>query len=216
MQQRISLSLWLLLASLCATAAAQGDGLADGILDIQHQWEHIHYQLSEEQQEDAFPQLEEKADALVKRYPGHAEPLVWKAIVLSSHAGVKGGLSALSMVRKARDLLEQAQKIDPDTLHGSIYTTLGSLYYQVPGWPLGYGDDKKAETFLKKALQINPDGIDPNYFYGDFLYRKGHYSQALTVLEKAMHAPNRPNRPLADEGRRKEIQAVIAKIKDKT
>ena len=74
----------------------------------------------------------------------------------------------------------------------------------------------KAETFLKKALKINPNGIDPNYFYGDFLYRKGHYSQALSVLEKAMHAPDRPNRPLADQGRRKEIQAVIAKIKDRT
>lgn len=215
--QRISRSLWILLVSLySAAAAAQDGGLAGAILDIQHQWEHIHYQLPEEKQDAAFPPLEDNVDALIKRYPGRAEPLVWKAIVLSTHAGAKGGLSALSMVRRARDLLEQAEKIDPGTLNGSIYTTLGSLYYRVPGWPLGYGDDKKAETLLKKALQINPDGIDPNYFYGDFLYRKGHYSEALSVLEKAMHAPDRPNRPLADEGRRKEIQAVIAKIRDKT
>ena len=215
--KRISQTLWILLVSLSSAAlAAQDDGLAKGILDIQHQWEHIHYQLNEDQQDAAFPQLEDSTDALVKRYPGRAEPLVWKAIVLSTHAGVKGGLSALSMVRQARDLLEQAEKIDPDTLNGSIYTTLGSLYYQVPGWPLGYGDDKKAAVFLKKALQINPNGIDANYFYGDFLYRKGQYAEALSVLEKAMHAPDRPNRPLADEGRRKEIQAVIAKIKDKT
>ena len=215
--QRTSLSLWILLMLLCSMAqAASNDDLADGILAIQHQWEHIHYQLTEGKQEAAFPQLEANADALIKAYPGRAEPLVWKAIILSTHAGVKGGLSALSMVRQARDLLEQAQKIDPDTLNGSIFTTLGSLYYQVPGWPLGYGDDKKAESFLKKALQINPNGIDANYFYGDFLYRKGKYSEALSVLEKAMHAPDRPSRPLADQGRRKEIQAVIAKIKDKT
>ncbi len=214
--KRFTLSIWILLASLLSATAARADNLADSILDIQHQWEHIHYQLNEDQQEDAFPKLEQQADTLIKHYPDRAEPLVWKAIVLSTHAGVKGGFSALSMVRKARDLLEQAEKIDPDTLNGSIYTTLGSLYYQVPGWPLGYGDDQKAETFLKKALKINPNGIDPNYFYGDFLYRKGHYSQALSVLEKAMHAPNRPNRPLADQGRRKEIQAVIAKIKDRT
>jgi len=214
--KRFTLSIWILLASLLSATAARADNLADSILDIQHQWEHIHYQLNEDQQEDAFPKLEQQADTLIKHYPDRAEPLVWKAIVLSTHVGVKGGFSALSMVRKARDLLEQAEKIDPDTLNGSIYTTLGSLYYQVPGWPLGYGDDQKAETFLKKALKINPNGIDPNYFYGDFLYRKGHYSQALSVLEKAMHAPNRPNRPLADQGRRKEIQAVIAKIKDRT
>lgn len=215
--EHISLSLRILLVCIfSATATARADSLADGILDIQHQWEHIHYQLPEDKQEAAFPQLEKNVDALVKRYPDRAEPLVWKAIVLSTYAGVKGGLSALHMVREARDLLEQAKKIDPNTLHGSIYTTLGSLYYQVPGWPLGYGDDKKAKAFLKKALQINPNGIDPNYFYGDFLYRKGHYSEALSVLEKAMHAPARPNRPVADEGRRKEIQEVIAKIKDRT
>ena len=213
----ISLSIWILLAGLCSAAAsAQDGGLAEGILDIQHQWGHVRYQIPEQKQDAAFPQLEKNADALIKRYPDRAEPLVWKAIILSTHAGVKGGLSALSMVRRARDLLERAEKMDPDTLNGSIYTTLGSLYYQVPGWPLGYGDDKKAQTFLKKALEINPDGIDANYFYGDFLYRKGHYSEALSVLEKAMHAPARPDRPLADEGRRKEIQAVIAKIKDKT
>ena len=213
----ISLSLWILLASLSSVAtAAPDDGLADGLLAIEHQWEHIHYQLPDKQQEAAFPQLEANADELVKRYPDRAEPLVWKAIILSTHAGAKGGLGALSMVRRARDLLEQAKKIDPDTLNGSIFTTLGSLYYQVPGWPLGYGDDKKAESFLKKALQINPDGIDANYFYGDFLYHTGHYSEALAALEKAMHAPDRPNRPLADQGRRREIQAVIAKIKDKT
>jgi tetratricopeptide (TPR) repeat protein len=213
----ISQSLSILLLGLFSAAAwAQDDALAKGILDIQHQWEHIHYQIPEDQQDAAFPPLEEQADALIKQYPARAEPLVWKAIVLSTHAGAKGGLSALSMVREARDLLEQAEKIDPNVLNGSIYTTLGSLYYQVPGWPLGYGDDKKAEVFLKKALAINPTGMDANYFYGDFLYRKGHYLEALSVLEKAMHAPDRVDRPLADEGRRKEIQAVIAKIKDKT
>jgi tetratricopeptide (TPR) repeat protein len=214
--QRITQTLSILLLCLSSTASpATDNGLNSGILEVQHEWEHVHYQIPRDKQEAAFPQVEATADALIKRYPGRAEPLVWKAIVLSTHAGAKGGLGALSMVREARDLLEQAEKIDPDTLDGSIFTTLGSLYYQVPGWPLGYGDDKKAEIFLKKALTINPNGIDPNYFYGDFLYRKGHYPEALSFLDKAMHAPPRPNRPLADEGRRQEIQAIIARIKDK-
>jgi len=205
----------LLLGLSSAAVFARDDGLDNGILDIQHAWEHVHYEVPKDKQEAAFPQVEKEADVLVSRYPGRAEPLVWKAIVLSTHAGAKGGLGALGMVRQARELLEQAEKIDPNTLNGSIYTTLGSLYYQVPGWPLGYGDDEKAEQFLKKALAINPGGIDANYFYGDFLYRQGRYPEALSVLEKALHAPPRPNRPLADAGRRKEIQAIIEKIKDK-
>jgi len=212
--QRITRYLSILALALPALAAgATDDGLDQGLLEIQHQWSHIHYQLPEKQQADAYGEVEKQADALVARYPERAEPLVWKAIVISTHAGVKGGLGALSMVREARDLLEQAQKIDPDVLDGSIYTSLGSLYYQVPGWPLGFGDDKMARRFLSQALSVNPEGIDANYFYGDFLYRQGDYPAALAALEKAMHAPARPNRPLADQGRRKEAQALIDKIK---
>ena len=36
---------------------------------------------------------------------------------------------------------------------------------------------------LEAALKLNPDGIDPNYFYGDFLYRKGEYADAKELLE---------------------------------
>ena len=80
-------------------------------------------------------------------------------------------------------------------LDGSAYTSLGSLYYQVPGWPIGFGDDAKARELLQKALALNPEGIDPNYFMGDFLYRKGDYEAARQALARALKAPPRPDRP---------------------
>ncbi len=40
-------------------------------------------------------------------------------------------------MKEARASLEAALKIAPEALDGSAYTSLGSLYYQVPGWPLG-------------------------------------------------------------------------------
>ena len=110
------------------------------------------------------------------------------------------------MAKQARDLLAGAEKIQPDVLHGSIYTTLGSLYYQVPGWPLGFGDNDKARDLLQKALQIDPDGIDANYFYGDFLNRTGDKAGAMARLDKALAAPPRPDQPLADKGRRAQVQ----------
>ncbi|MBI5461843.1 MAG: hypothetical protein HY941_06630 [Gammaproteobacteria bacterium] len=208
------LSLWL--GAFALTAAAQDDALANGIAAIQHEWARIHYQLPKDQQDAAFVKLEEQADALDKTYANRAEPKIWKAIVLSTHAGVKGGLGALSKVKAARDLLLEAEKIDANALNGSLYTSLGSLYYQVPGWPIGFGDDDKAEAMLKKALAINPDGIDPNYFYGDFLQRQGRAAEALVVLEKALHAPPRPARADADTGRRREVEALIAEVKSKS
>jgi cytochrome c-type biogenesis protein CcmH/NrfG len=68
---------------------------------------------------------------------------------------------------------------------------------------------------MDNELAINPDGIDPNYFLGDMLYRTGDYEGARKALTKALKAPPRPDRPLA-EGRRKEIDELLAKIKDKT
>lgn len=205
----------LFAVSLAASAALAGD-LDAGIAAIQHEWARIHYQLPKDQQDAAFVKLEAQAEALEKSYADRAEPKIWKAIVLSTHAGVSGGLGALSKVKAARDLLLAAEKIDAHALNGSVYTSLGSLYYQVPGWPIGFGDDDKAEAMLKKALAINPDGIDPNYFYGDFLQRQGRRAEALTVLDKALHAPARPGREDADAGRRQEIQALIADIKAKS
>lgn len=205
--------LFALLLGAILPALADEQSMNAQLHEIQQQWAHIKYQLPEKEQEDAYKALEQQAEALGKEYPRRAEPKIWHAIVLSTHAGVHGGFGALSMVKQARDLLLSAESIDPQALQGSVYTSLGSLYYQVPGWPLGFGDKDKAEEYLKKALALNPDGIDPNYFYGDLLHRRGDDRQALAVLDKALHAPARADRPLADQGRRHEVQALIAKIR---
>ena len=182
------------------------------IQELQQEWAVVKYQTAKDRQDAAFTLLEAKAESAVQAYPQAAEPLVWEAIILSTHAGVSGGLGALSKVKRARTLLEQAVDIDPNALQGSVYTSLGSLYYQVPGWPIGFGDDKKAEDYLKQALAQNPDGIDPNYFYGDFLRDQGRYQEAITYLTKAINAPPRPQRELADQGRREEAQHVLARV----
>lgn len=192
--------------------AASADGLDSALLGLQHNWAHITYEVPKASQDDAYTALEAKAAALSQQYPQRAEPKVWQAIILSTHAGEHGGLGALSMAKQARKLLLDAEKIEPDALHGSIYTTLGSLYYQVPGWPIGFGSNDKARAMLQKALQLNPDGIDPNYFYGDFLYHTGSKAAALVALNKALAAPPRPDRPLADKGRREQVRKLIQTI----
>ena len=201
------------MAALFMSSPAFADMQQD-IVDIQHAWAKANYDTAEDQQEKAFEELVRQAQAVADSYPDKAEPKVWQAIVLSTQAGVVGGLGALGKVKEARDLLEAAEAIDPNALDGSIYTSLGSLYYQVPGWPIGFGNDDKAEKYLKKALTLNPDGIDPNYFYGDFMLEEGKPQEAMKYFEKAMNAPQRPNRPLADTGRKREIAAKLTKVKE--
>jgi tetratricopeptide (TPR) repeat protein len=195
------------LASLPALALT--DASRSQLERIQGRWAEIQYRTPAGQREAAFADLAREAERAVSAEPQAAELRIWKGIVLSTWAGAKGGLGALDLAKQAKGELEQALKLDAKALEGSAYTSLGSLYYQVPGWPIGFGDDEKAESMLKTALSLNPDGIDPNYFYGDFLLRKKRYREARTALEKALAAADRPTRASADAGRREEARQLL-------
>lgn len=208
----------LIIAALACTALpafALSTGGEAQLHQLQTRWAEINYQTPEKQREEAFAKLVSQADAALASEPKAPELLIWRGIILSTQAGAKGGLGALSLVKEAKTSLEQALAIDPQALGGSAYTSLGSLYYQVPGWPIGFGDDEKAEQMLKQALAINPDGIDPNYFYGDFLQRQKRFEEARAALEKALAAQDRPGRELADKGRRAEAKALLQQVESK-
>jgi tetratricopeptide (TPR) repeat protein len=198
-------------SALASTAALAGN---TPLQDVQKKWAECQYSTpSGDEKENCFNRAIAKTSIYLDREPGNPELTVWLAINKASLAGAKGGLGALSLAKEAKSLLEQVIKTSPQTLDGSAYTSLGSLYYKVPGWPIGFGDDDKAEQMLKKALEINPNGIDPNYFYGDFLAEEGRDQEAKVYLTHAMQASPRPDRPLADKGRRQEIEATLGRLK---
>lgn len=209
------LSTLTLFTSLIAGYANAQSNLQESINDVSHRWATISYQTPEHDKEAAFDILEKSAAQVSASFPGKAEPLVWQAIVLSSSAKAEGGLGALNKVKQARQLLLDAEKIDPAALDGSIYSSLGSLYAKVPGWPIAFGDKKKAAEYFQKALAIDPDNIDTNYFYADLLTDQGEYANAVQHLKKAIAAPARPGRADADGGRRQEAQRMLEEIKQK-
>lgn len=195
------------------TAVVPVSALANTTLeDLQLEWSICQYQTLEAKKENCFSALSQKAHSATQANGTNASLLIWSGIIDSSWAGAKGGLGALSLVKQARSNLEKAIAIDPNALQGSAWTSLGALYYQVPGWPIGFGDENKAEELLKKALEINPDGIDPNYFYGDFLLQEKKTDEAKYYLEKALKAEVRPGREIADSGRRRDITKDLNSI----
>ena len=211
MKRSIKAFLALSCAALLAAPLARA-GVDEDVRGLQQEWEQIKYRKPQGEQEKAFAALSKNAATVRAKYADRAEPEIWYGIIVASHAGAKGGFGALSLAKEAKQALEHALSIDAKALSGSAYTSLGSLYYQVPGWPIGFGDDAKARELLDKALALNPDGIDPNFFLGDYLYRQRDFDGARKALERALQAAPRPDRPLADEGRRKEIQALLAKL----
>lgn len=210
MKLRTVCFLFLCTPFMFANAASRPDPLQT----IQKKWAECQYQ-SEDKDHQVYclENLVKRTESALQSEPQRMDLKVWLAINKSSLAGAEGGLGALSLVKDAKRILEEVIKKDPNVLDGSAYTSLGSLYYKVPGWPVGFGDDDKADEMLKKALEINPTGIDPNYFYGDFLAEDGKKEQAIIYLTKALNAPARPGRELADQGRRKEIARRLKEIK---
>jgi tetratricopeptide (TPR) repeat protein len=216
MNHRTAAALFAVCALLGLTGA-RGQAPEDfdaELKSVRDAWAIANYRTPEDQRLKAFEKLIIEADAFAAKYPTRPEALIWDGIVLSTYAGVKGGIGALTPAKQAKARFEAALAIDEQAMDGSAHTSLGTLYHKVPGFPIAFGSDRKAREHLEKAIQIAPKAIDTNYFYGEFLYDEGEYAQALQHLDTALQAPPRPGREIADAGRRAEIQALVAKTKE--
>ncbi len=205
----LSIPLLCLSLLLGAGPARAQDACAAAIQDLQQRWAVANYEMRGKPRLTALQTLTQEAERLTAAYPERAEAWIWSGIIRSTMAGAEGGLHALGAAKAARADLERALALDPNAMNGSAYTSLGALYYKVPSWPVGFGDKEKAEQMLRRALEINPEGIDSNFFYGDFLLEQGHRRMAREYLLRAQQAPPRPDRPLADSGRRREIAKLL-------
>jgi tetratricopeptide (TPR) repeat protein len=196
-----------------ASAHGAGDTAADfraELLDLQHGWAQANYVAeSKRDRRSAFEAVVEQAAALSARYPTEVAAVAWEGIVLSTYAGEVSALGAMKYAKAALAKLEQAEALDAQALNGGIYASLGALYSKVPGGFIGFGDDDTARDYFQKALAVDSDNIDNNFFYGEFLVKQGDYARALEVLNRALNSAPNPDRPVFDEGRREEIRELI-------
>lgn len=186
---------FLVLACLPAHAL----NIMTAIDDIERAWANAYYDQTQTNSSEAYQTLLKQTEALTAEFPARAEPLLWQAILIATDADHQPPIKALAQINRARDLLLQAIKIDPNGVAGSAQVTLGTLYYMAPAWPIAFGDSDKAEQFFLSALKINPNSIEANYFYGDFLQEQNKTSLAESYFKKALTIPARKNQLLADK-----------------
>lgn len=210
----LRLCLLLPFMAIGGTAHASNNPQMDAqVMRINNEWARIKYQVRDK--DDQYAQLDklaQQAAGVVTKYPGRAEPLLWQGIVTSEEAAQASVFRQLGLASSARDILEKARAIDPKAADGGVAMSLGVLYYKVPGFPLGFGSAGKAQSYLKAALAQDPDGLDANFFYADYLVSKGDNANARAYLAKALKAAPDTNRPIWDAGRRAEARAMLGKL----
>ena len=172
--------------------------LAPAVQHIESEWARIHYSVAREQQDKEFKYLLSKVTDLQAQHPKQAEFIILQAIIVASNAENVDAFSALEAIHEAKDLLVQAIELNPKALDGAAFVTLGTLYYMVPAWPVAYGDNDKAQQLLEKALAINANTIDANFYYADFLVTQGKQEQAIKYFNRALTVPVRATQIFAD------------------
>lgn len=218
-----TLRLFALMAGLLAFAmphtarAVENPALKADILRLALDWEHIKFQVTDKDvQEKQMAALAARAAEVVQKYPNSPEPEIWLGILISEQASMASEngspFKALGFAKKARDILAKQVKVAPFALDAGAPTSLGVLYYRVPGWPVGFGDKGRAKQLLQEAVTNAPEGLDANYFYGDFLMSQNEYPQAVQVFHRALTLPTHPERPLWDQSRRLVMQQDLAKM----
>lgn len=205
----------LLSAHFACAQARENTSLKSELLRLARDWEHVKLQvIDHDDQERQMGGLAQRAEKLAKQYENVADPMIWLGILDSEQAALANEngspLKAWGLAKRARDILEAVEKTDPVTMDAGAPTTLGLLYDQVPGFPIGFGDKIKARQYLQEAMRNAPNALDVNYFYGDFLHREGEITEAIKILEHALTLPELSNRPNWDKSLRIKIRKTLS------
>lgn len=92
------------------------------------------------------------------------------------------GLSANPFnLMKASEELDRALEIDPN--HADALAAKGGLYRQLP-WLLGRDLDK-AESYLSRAIQLNPNAVSARIELAQTYKEQGHPERGLPLLRDA-------------------------------
>ena len=173
---------------LLFTQSAVSGSMNERVSEIEGSWADTRKIEATPECKNIFLQLVSDVTDVVVEFPSQAEPLILKSAILLTMAEDASSFVALGLVNEAKDLLQKAIGINPEASKGSALVTLGVLYYKVPSWPIAFGDNDEAETYLLKALEVDPEGIGSNYYYGEFLLEQGKEEQAVSFLNKALGA----------------------------
>lgn len=148
-------------------------------------WLQIETEQNREELQLSYQQLLAQVRQLRETDPQESQYWALSGIIKSHYATHIGGLTGLAVAKQGREDLQKALSMDPEVFSGIAYAELANLYYQTPNWPFSFGSDKMAEKLFHKAMEINPQSLLTNFYFGRYWYERHNYLQAKRYLSSA-------------------------------
>ncbi|NCB00895.1 MAG: hypothetical protein EOM67_01860 [Spirochaetia bacterium] len=113
-----------------------------------------------------FEEGERYADKSIELFE-NAPAYVYKGSNIGRWGETKGPLNALSKADPIRETIKYVVNDLKDTEQTVGWYLIGQLYYQLPGWPISYGNKEIAVSVTRKAIDtIEPDQLYIGHFMG--------------------------------------------------
>jgi tetratricopeptide (TPR) repeat protein len=91
-------------------------------------------------------------------------------------------LGALKLVDEMEREFLSAIALDPKFDYAGPHRSLGTLYFEAPGWPASIGNKGKARRHLEKAVELAPDFPGNRLMLLEAYVRWGEHAQVMNQL----------------------------------
>lgn len=143
-----------------------------------------------ERELELYRQAVKVARQAAKAHPSHPGPHYWLGMAYGLLADRGAVLKSLGYVKSMRKEMDLLLELDPSYYYGGAYRLLGRLHTRLPR--LFGGDRDRAETYLRKAMELGPDFFLNHLFLAGLLQEEGRTQEAAKLLAKVRTARPTP------------------------
>ncbi len=133
-----------------------------------------------------YEEAQSYAEQAISLHP-LAEAYQWRASSVGRWGETKGPLNALGKAEPMRKDLAVVINDFNDLNNSEVWYVLGQLYFQLPGWPISFGNLDTAISYTRKALDTVPS--DEQF--------PGHYKALAEMLWKRDWSASKRNSEIA-------------------
>ncbi len=150
------------------------------------------------------------AEKAIKLDASRAEGHFWRGASKGGYADLKGGMTALGLVKTIRREFETALRLDPTYAKGTIHLALGKLSLQVPRL-LG-GNDKRGIAIFEEGLKYGTANGELKLALAEQYAKKDKQAEAKKLLEEILKEDDPLRTPKEQRDLRNKAQQMLDKL----